>query len=97
MASGVELLIPSVRETFSCDGMDYGYYADVGNNCQIFHICVPPIQHYTFFCGNGTIFDQRTLVCTREEEATPCQEAERYYIINSNFGKTDPAQYVQVK
>ena len=34
------LIQPLVRE-FSCEGRDYGYYADIANNCQVFHICWP--------------------------------------------------------
>merc|ERR1719452_60350 len=30
-----------IRDTFSCNGKIYGYYADVDNDCQIFHICLP--------------------------------------------------------
>jgi len=30
-----------IRDTFRCDGRDYGYYADVDNDCQIFHVCLP--------------------------------------------------------
>merc|ERR1719339_550095 len=30
-----------IRDTFSCDRKIYGYYADVDNDCQIFHICLP--------------------------------------------------------
>lgn len=25
-------------DTFSCEGKAYGYYADVDNECQLFHI-----------------------------------------------------------
>ena len=31
---------PLVKD-FSCEGRDYGYYADVANACQVFHICWP--------------------------------------------------------
>lgn len=37
--------IPSIRTTFQCPGA--GYYADMDNNCQLFHVC---IQH-TFPTG----------------------------------------------
>jgi len=29
-----------IVDTFSCNGRKYGYYADVANDCQIFHICL---------------------------------------------------------
>ena len=44
----------------------YGYYADVANDCQLFHVCYPvaypdgqeEIMKWSFICPNQTIFDQ---------------------------------------
>ena len=44
----------------------YGYYADVANDCQLFHVCYPvaypdgqeEMIKWSFICPNGTIFDQ---------------------------------------
>merc|ERR1719341_385923 len=30
-----------IVNTFNCDKKQYGYYADVDNDCEIFHICLP--------------------------------------------------------
>ena len=62
----------SIREQivdeFSCEGRVYGYYADVANDCQLFHVCYP-VQYpdgatemikWSFICPNQTIFDQVT-------------------------------------
>lgn len=38
---GVELLRTQVINSFSCAGRPYGYYADVANDCAIFHVCFP--------------------------------------------------------
>lgn len=95
-ADGIEYVVPEVRETFSCVNRDYGYYADIGNNCQVFHVCVPPAQQFSFFCPNTTIFDQRLLICQDQYAATPCQDAERFYVVNSNFGVTDEEKIVRV-
>ena len=38
------LLIQPLVKAFSCEGRDYGYYADVANNCQVFHICWPKMN-----------------------------------------------------
>ena len=60
---------------FSCEGREYGYYADVANSCQVFHICLPieddlgaiiETAHWSFICGNATVFDQETLTCNHE-------------------------------
>jgi len=69
---------------FSCENQPYGYYADVANNCQLFHICLPieddagaviETAQWTFLCGNGTVFDQQTLTCNFPDDAFPCEES----------------------
>nr|XP_027235765.1 uncharacterized protein LOC113827070 [Penaeus vannamei] len=40
-SSGSESITGQVAQTFSCEGLPYGYYADVDNACRIFHICLP--------------------------------------------------------
>ena len=56
-------------EWCDCDqGRVYGYYADVANDCQLFHVCYlvlyPDGQEemikWSFICPNQTIFDQVT-------------------------------------
>merc|ERR1712002_355425 len=85
--------------SFDCDGRPYGYYADVANDCRIFHICQPieddagevvTTHQYSFFCGNQTIFSQDSLTCAHPVDAFPCEEAEGYYDqVNSLFGHKD--------
>merc|ERR1711874_465078 len=79
---------PYDPESFSCEGQDYGYYADVESNCEIFHICLPiqdndgivtSTAKYSFFCGNGTVFDQQALVCNHADDAFPCEESPSLY------------------
>ena len=86
------LLIAPLVKSFSCDGRDYGYYADVANNCQVFHICWPKMNEledivgmnmWSFICGNQTVFDQATLTCNHVSAAFPCEESE------SLFGNVD--------
>lgn len=98
LADGSDTVIASpVQEEFSCLGRDYGYFADISNNCQIYHVCVPPAQHFSFFCNNGTLFDQKLLTCQQEQFATPCGESERFYVLNQNFGETDNNKLVVVE
>ncbi|KAI1280575.1 hypothetical protein HDE_13472 [Halotydeus destructor] len=94
MAAGADQVVGNVQEAFSCKGLDYGYYADQGNNCQVYHICVPPYQQFTFFCNNGTIFDQKLMTCVREEQATPCGQSAKFYALNQNFGQRDNARLI---
>jgi hypothetical protein len=91
------LLKTPLQSTFKCEGQAYGYYADVANNCQVFHICLPieddagaviETAHWSFICGNGTIFDQATLTCNHEADAFPCEEAATLYGA-VEFGKVE--------
>ncbi|XP_052754309.1 uncharacterized protein LOC113509263 [Galleria mellonella] len=85
----------NITDTFSCENRTYGYYADVDNDCQIFHVCLPSqapsgrnvTYRWSFICPNETIFNQEVLVCTRPREAIPCEDAPMYYDINMEFGK----------
>lgn len=80
---------------FSCEGRDYGYYADVENNCQLFHVCFPVTDeigalietaHFTFACNNLTIFDQQSLTCNFADQAFPCDQATTLYeLSNADF------------
>ena len=87
LPDGVELLIGSYKTTFSCQGLRYGYYADVENDCKLFHIChtveladgTVQNNHWSFVCGNQTVFNQLTLTCSNPEDAIPCENA-RYLI-----------------
>ncbi|KAA0202401.1 Cuticle Protein CPAP1 [Hyalella azteca] len=100
LPDGAEFILNKGRsytQNFNCEGRRYGYYADTDNDCQIFHVCLPieddvgqivETAHFSFVCGNQTIFDQASLTCSEELAALPCSEAENFYdIVNSEFGK----------
>ncbi|XP_035231692.1 U-scoloptoxin(01)-Cw1a-like [Stegodyphus dumicola] len=96
LPEGAELLVGPIRSTFSC--FSNGYYADVDNNCQIFHICYTTdnpdgtrSQHqYSFVCGNQTVFNQLTFTCTYPEDAVPCVNAQDFYYLNTHVEAADP-------
>jgi len=87
-------LRPSIDDSFSCEGKKNRYYADVANECQVFHRCVPLKEvfaadedvalvpdityHYSFICNEFTLFDQANQVCAWAKEALPCAEVDRY-------------------
>ncbi|XP_050293789.1 uncharacterized protein LOC126734281 isoform X2 [Anthonomus grandis grandis] len=50
------------RTSFSCRGIESGYYADLETDCQVFHICEDS-RKISFLCPNGTIFQQSELIC----------------------------------
>ncbi|XP_045598487.2 U-scoloptoxin(01)-Cw1a-like [Procambarus clarkii] len=94
----LEILGGDPKQVFSCENRPYGYYADVANDCRIFHICHPELDeltggilrqdHFSFICGNQTVFSQESLTCAHLEEASPCDQAESLYdISNADFGK----------
>ncbi|XP_060808695.1 uncharacterized protein LOC106139704 [Amyelois transitella] len=85
----------NITDTFSCENRTYGYYADVDNECQLFHVCLPSqtpsgrniTYRWSFICPGETIFNQEVLVCTRPIDSIPCEESEMYYDVNDEFGK----------
>merc|ERR1712213_25744 len=87
-AGSDDVLTSPYVDGFSCEGQAYGYFADVQNNCEVFHICYPLTDEtgriteylkWSFFCGNGTVFDQEALVCNHPEDAFPCEESPSLY------------------
>ena len=80
------------------------YEFDLYNLCfvfQVFHICLPleddfgqitETAHWSFICGNGTIFDQQLLVCNYPQDSLPCDQAESFYNL-IEFGKIDSDYY----
>ncbi|XP_059620341.1 uncharacterized protein LOC132264243 [Phlebotomus argentipes] len=85
-----------ISEGFSCENRAYGYYADVANECQIFHVCLPVMfgnqrksrtYQWSFICPEETVFSQDSFTCMRAEDmAIRCDESEKFYDLNSNFG-----------
>ncbi|XP_035224909.1 uncharacterized protein LOC118197504 [Stegodyphus dumicola] len=95
LPDSADILVGPVKTTFSC--FYDGYYADVDNECQIFHVCHTVesedgsrnIQQWSFLCGNQTIFNQLTLSCSDPEDAVPCSEATNFYSINDRINAED--------
>ncbi|XP_026848856.1 titin homolog [Drosophila persimilis] len=84
-----------ITDNFSCANKTYGYYADVENDCQIFHVCLPVTYadgrentfRWSFICPEDTIFSQESFTCMRREDMTiECEDSARYYELNGNFG-----------
>jgi len=106
LSAGADLrLSEPLQRTFSCDNLPYGYYADVDNNCEVFHVCQPiaddigalvETAHYTFMCGQGTVFDQINLACQHRSLAPNCEEAGSFFrSANEGFGRVveNPIDY----
>lgn len=55
------LIRDNIVDTFSCENRVYGYYADVENECQVFHVCLPQTRNsirWSFICPAETVFNQ---------------------------------------
>ena len=44
LPDGSDTLVSNMKTTFKCDDRPYGYYADVDNDCKIFHVCQPIVD-----------------------------------------------------
>ncbi|XP_071521727.1 U-scoloptoxin(01)-Cw1a-like isoform X2 [Panulirus ornatus] len=97
LPSNASVIVGPITTGFDCTNRAYGYYADQANGCAVFHICFPYVdaegtfvtRMFSFFCGEGTIFDQSTLTCNFPEFALPCDAAASLYNINDYFGRED--------
>ncbi|XP_076292650.1 uncharacterized protein LOC143214939 isoform X2 [Lasioglossum baleicum] len=84
------LIRENIVDNFSCQDRIYGYYADMENECQVFHVCMPQARgssRWSFICPAETVFNQATFVCTRTENSIPCEESESFYNLNEAIGK----------
>ncbi|XP_076035400.1 uncharacterized protein LOC143021674 [Oratosquilla oratoria] len=94
LPSGAYLLMGQIDTSFSCADRPYGYYADQGNDCRVFHVCNPYLfddgrvetQQYSFMCNEHTVFDQKELTCVEQYAASPCEESYLHYSRNEEFG-----------
>ncbi|XP_042858462.1 uncharacterized protein LOC122251598 [Penaeus japonicus] len=98
------LIRPNIVDTFRCTDRKYGYYGDVDNDCQIFHVCLPLHQLYpanfsapvtyqfSFICPEKTVFTQDAMVCAWENEALPCEATPELYWMNDNFFREVPKE-----
>ncbi|KAJ8978827.1 hypothetical protein NQ317_018918 [Molorchus minor] len=92
-----------ISDSFHCDGRDYGYYADVENDCQVFHVCLPVTYsdgrnqtfRWSFICPEETVFNQEMFTCTRADEAIDCADSPRFYDLNRNFGSEEDAGHTE--
>ncbi|XP_050073882.1 uncharacterized protein LOC126561648 [Anopheles maculipalpis] len=83
-------ILGSVPTTqFSCDKRHHGYYADVEARCQVFRVCANTDstgRGFAFLCPNGTLFNQRHLVCDWYMNVR-CEKSESLYHVNEAIGQ----------
>ncbi|XP_063221388.1 U-scoloptoxin(01)-Cw1a-like [Bacillus rossius redtenbacheri] len=96
LPSNATAIRADIADTFSCEQKVYGYYADVDNACQLFHVCLPVrladgverTFKWSFICPEETVFNQESFTCSRPEDSVACEESPQYYDLNLNFGQT---------
>jgi len=75
--------------SFTCEGKVAGYYADVDNGCQPFHVCNPmtggEMMKMSFLCPKGTIFKQEGFSCQWWMDVD-CSLSEQFYNKNEEIG-----------
>lgn len=82
---------------FTCADRPLGYYADMANDCKVFHVCNPTsmpdgqnaVIQYSFFCPAATTFDQQALICVPDPAPTACHLSEKYYNGNDVIATTE--------
>lgn len=47
------------------------------------------MAHYTFACGNQTVFSQYSMTCAHPSEAIPCSSSPDFYYLNELLGLSD--------
>jgi len=98
---GVENYLGEIRTSFACSAQ--GYYADVDNDCRIFHVCIlnqypdgkEELAQYSFACGNQTVFNQFSMTCAHEAEAVPCQQSADFFYLNERLG--NPQEFIHTE
>ncbi|XP_055630098.1 uncharacterized protein LOC129770923 isoform X2 [Toxorhynchites rutilus septentrionalis] len=84
-------ILGRIPETgFKCHQRQDGYYADEKTRCQVFRVCANTDDTgsgFAFLCPNGTLFNQKYLVCDWYTNVR-CEETANYYKINERIGKT---------
>uniref|UniRef100_T1J4M7 Chitin-binding type-2 domain-containing protein n=1 Tax=Strigamia maritima TaxID=126957 RepID=T1J4M7_STRMM len=80
----VDNFFRSSGTNFSCKNQQFpGYYADIQDGCQTFHVCYGG-SHFSFQCPSGTLFDQKYLVCNWPHDVN-CNSSPDFYHVNSIF------------
>lgn len=70
LPSNATYIRADITDSFSCEKKSYGYYADIANDCQVFHVCFPvthvdgkeTMYRWSFICPEETIFSQVNLL-----------------------------------
>ncbi|XP_042206416.1 U-scoloptoxin(01)-Cw1a-like [Homarus americanus] len=96
LPSNASLILGDILAGFDCSDLAYGYYADEANNCAIFHVSLPYIdfgqiitRHFSFMCGEGTVFDQERFVCDFHQSALACSQSASFRKSNVYFGRVN--------
>ncbi|XP_074599084.1 uncharacterized protein LOC141858436 isoform X2 [Brevipalpus obovatus] len=79
------LLWSPIHSEFNCQDREYGYFADMANDCRVFHVCQPgygpggSVARYSFICPAEMRFDQIRLTCMPLVDSMDCGESMKFY------------------
>lgn len=80
---------PNVTFTFDCTDRAIGFYADVEQDCMIFHMCDEDGRRIPYMCGSETSFNQKFRVCDWNYNVD-CAASPDWYYLNDLTYRTDP-------
>jgi len=80
---------PNVTFNFDCTDRPIGFYADVEQDCMIFHMCDEDGRRIPYMCGNETSFNQKFRVCDWNYNVD-CASSPDWYYLNDLTYRTDP-------
>ncbi|XP_037068572.1 uncharacterized protein LOC119089868 [Pollicipes pollicipes] len=105
LSAGAKQVLRSVDDSFSCEGLPYGYYSDPSNACHVYHVCYPMslpsvsrqapsvrmMLSASFFCNVNQVFDQHLLTCVPDTPSFDCEGVRRLYGSSNSqfFGEVD--------
>ncbi|XP_044756341.1 uncharacterized protein LOC123314936 [Coccinella septempunctata] len=77
------------RTGFTCEGkVNWQYYADIETDCQVFHVCESQHSKISFLCPEGSIFNQRHLVCDWWYNVD-CTDSFDLFLLKENYNVQD--------
>ena len=85
---------PLQNTNFSCYGRPFGQYADIDEECRVFHLCHPYLnfttgrliyQRVSYVCGNNYVYDSRFFICIdRNTPGFRCNESPLQHLISNH-------------
>lgn len=92
----------SIVSNFTCSDKIVGLaYADMANNCEMFHLCLPTktkgkLRDHQLFCNEGFGYNQEKGACQANGNFN-CLASEKYFIFNKQMKEDSRRKWTEVK